>query len=68
MEHQHKMTQYNTFNVNLSNSLLNQLKSGTKNGNEVNLKISSNLIRNFNDETNFPLKILLTDTRKWFIS
>ena len=68
LEHQHKMTQYNTFDVKLSNWLLNKLKSGTKNGTEVNLKFSSNLIRNSDDETNFPLKILLTDTRKWFIS
>ena len=31
------MTQYNTLNVKLSNSQLNKLKSGIKNGNEVNL-------------------------------
>ena len=36
------MTQYNTLNVNLSNSQLNQLKSGIKNGTEVSLKLSSN--------------------------
>ena len=32
------MTQYNTLNVKLSNSQLNKLKSGTKNGTEVTLK------------------------------
>ena len=29
------MTQYNTFNVKLSNSKLNKLKSGIKHGTEV---------------------------------
>ena len=36
------MAQYNTLNVNLSNSKLNQLKSGNKNSTEVTLTISSN--------------------------
>ena len=31
------MTQYNTFNVKLSNSQLNKLKSGVKKGTEVTL-------------------------------
>ena len=35
------MTQYNTFNVKLSNSQLNKLKSGIKDNTEVTLKISS---------------------------
>ena len=56
------MTQYSMLNVKLSNSQLNKLKSGIKNGTEVTLNLSSNLIRNSNDETNFPQKILLTDT------
>ena len=34
------MTQYNTLNVKLSNSQLNELKSGIKNNVEVTLKIS----------------------------
>ena len=33
------MTKYNTLNVKLSNSQLNKLKSGMKNGTEVTLKI-----------------------------
>ena len=33
--YQNKMTQYNTLNVKLSNSQLNKLKSGIKNGTEV---------------------------------
>ena len=36
------MTQYNTLNVKLSNSQLNKLKLGIKNGTEETLKISSN--------------------------
>ena len=34
------MTQYNTLNIKLSNSELNKLKSGIKNGSEVTLEIS----------------------------
>ena len=33
------MTHYNTLNVKLSNSELNKLKSGIKNGTDVTLKI-----------------------------
>ena len=57
------MIQYNTLNVNLSNSQLNKLKSGIKNGTKVTLNSSSNLIRNCNDETNFSHILLLTDTQ-----
>ena len=48
------MTQYNTLNVKLSNSQLNKLKSAIKNGTEVTLNLSSNLIGSSNDEINFP--------------
>ena len=34
------MTQHNTFNAKLSNSQLNELKSGIKDGTEVSLKLS----------------------------
>ena len=57
------MTQYNTLNVKLSNSQLNKLKSEIKNGTEVTLNLSSNLIGSSNDETNFPHKLLLTKTQ-----
>ena len=57
------MTQYNTLNVKLSNSQLNKLEFAIKNGTEVTLNLSSNLIGNANDETKFPLKLLLSDTR-----
>ena len=56
------MTQYNTLNVKLSNSQLNKLKSGIKNGTEVTLKLSSNIVDNSNDQDNFPHKFLLTNT------
>ena len=57
------MIQYNTLNVKLSNSQLNKLKSAIKNGTEVTLNLSSNLNGSSNDETNFPHKLLLTDTQ-----
>ena len=57
------MTQYNTLNVTLSNSQLNKLKSGIKNGTEVTLKISSNVVGDSNDENNFPHKLLLINTK-----
>ena len=41
------MTQYNTLNINLSNSLLNKLKLGIKN----------------NTQNNFWHKLLLTNTQ-----
>ena len=43
------------------NSELNKLKVGTKSGTEVNLNLSSHVIDDFNDETNFPSELLLTD-------
>ena len=57
------MTQYNALNVKWSNSQLNKLKSAIKNGTEVTLNLSSNLIGSSNDNTNFPYKLLLTDTQ-----
>ena len=41
----------------------NKLKSGTKNGTEVTLNLSSNIIGNCNDKTNIPYKLLLTDKK-----
>ena len=54
------MTQYSTLNVKLSNLQLNKLKSGIKNGTEV---ISSNVAGDYNDQNNFPHKLLLTNTQ-----
>ena len=66
------MTQYNTLykqygrkvvniNAKLSDLQLNKLKSGKKNGIEATLNLSSNVIGNFNNKTNFPHKLLLTN-------
>ena len=57
------MTPYNTLNIKLSNSQLNKLKKGIKNGTKVTLKLSSDVVGDSNDETNFPLNFLLNDTR-----
>ena len=40
------MTQYNTLKVKLSNLQLNKLKPGIRNGTEVTLNLSSNLVGN----------------------
>ena len=57
------MTRYNLLNVKLTNSQINTLKSAIKNGTEVTLNLSSNLIGGSNDETNCLHKLLLTYTR-----
>ena len=57
------MTQYNTLNVKLSNSQLNKLKTTIKNGTKVTLNLPSNIVRDSNDENNFPHKLLLTNTQ-----
>ena len=54
------MTQYNSLNAKLPNSQLNKLKSTIKNETEVVLRLSPNMVGNFDDETNFPHKLLLT--------
>ena len=54
------MTQYNSLNIKLSNSQLNKLKSAIKNETDVVLRISSGMVGNSNDNTNFPHKLLLT--------
>ena len=53
------MTQYNSLNVKLPNSQLNKLKSSKKNETDVVLRISSNMVINSNDNTNFPHELLL---------
>ena len=57
------MTQYNTLQVKFSNSQLNKLKSRIKNGTEVTLKISSNVVGDSNEANNFPHNLLLTTTQ-----
>ena len=55
------MTQYNSLNVKLSNAQVNKLKSSIKNESDVVLRISSNMVSNSNDNTNFPHELLLTN-------
>ena len=55
------MTQYNSLNVKLSNSQFNKLKSSIKNETDVALRISSNMVSNSNENTNFPHELLLTN-------
>ena len=57
------MTQYNTLNVRLSDSQLNRLKLIIKNGTEVILKVSSNIVGIANDVNTFLRKLLLTDAQ-----
>ena len=46
---EYKITQYNSLNVKLPSSHFNNLKSGIKNGTEVTLNLSSNVVGDFND-------------------
>ena len=55
------MTQCNSLNVKLPNSQLNKPKSSMKNETDVVLRISSNMVGNSNDNTNFPHELLLTN-------
>ena len=57
------MSQYNTLNVKLPNLQLNKLKSGIKNRTDKALKLSSNFVGDSNNKTNFPHKLLLTNTQ-----
>ena len=55
------MTQYDSVNVELSNSQLNKLKSAIKHETDVVLRILSNMIGNLEDESDFPHKLLLNN-------
>ena len=55
------MTQYNSLNVKLSSSQLSKLKSTIKNENDVVLGLSSSMVGNSIDNTNFPHELLLTN-------
>ena len=55
------MTQYNSLNVKQSNLQFNKLKSAIKNKTDVISRLSSNMIGNSDNETNFPCKLLLTN-------
>ena len=47
----------------MSNSQLDKLNSGIKNGTEVTFKISSNVVGDSNNKNNFPHELLLTNTQ-----
>ena len=55
------MNQYNNLNVKLSNTQPNKLKSALKNGTDVILRLSSNMIGNSDNEGNFSHKLLLSN-------
>ena len=55
------MTHYNSLNIKLSILQLNKLKSPIKNETEIVLRLSLNMIVNFDGETNFPDKLLLSN-------
>ena len=55
------MAQYNSLKVKLSNSQLYKTKSAITNETEVVLWLSSNMIGNSDDETNFSHKLLLSN-------
>ena len=63
IEYQYEMTQYKTLNVKFSNSQLNKLQSGIKNGTEITLKLSLNFLGDSHYEDNFPHKLLLANTQ-----
>ena len=55
------MTQYNSLNVKRSNSQPNKFKSARKTKSDVILRLSSYIIGNFDDKTNFPHELLVTN-------
>ena len=46
----------------MSNSQFNKLKLGIKNGTQVTMILSPNAVNESNDKSNFPHRLLLTDT------
>ena len=55
------MTQYNSLNVKLLNSQLSKLKSAVRNETDVLFRVSSNMIGNSDDNTNFLHELLFTN-------
>ena len=53
------MTQYNTLNEKLSNSELDRSKSRIKNGTQLIINLSSNVVGKYNNEANFPHKFFI---------
>ena len=59
--YQYKIAQYNSLNVNLSNSQFDKSKSAIKNETEVVLRLSSNMVGDSDSKINFPQELLLTN-------
>ena len=55
------MIQYNSLNVNLSNSKLNKLKSAIEDGTDAVLRLLSNMIGDSDDKISFRHELLLTN-------
>ena len=55
------MTQNNILNIKISNWQLKKIKSGIKDGTQLALNLSSSVTHDFNNETSFLHKLLLTD-------
>ena len=53
----------NQYTTKLSGSQLNKSKSSIKNGTEVTLKISWNVVGDSNNKKKFPHKLFLTNTQ-----
>ena len=58
-----KLLNYDTLNVKLSYLQLNKLKSWIKNVTQVTSNLPSNAVGEWNDDSNFPHKLLSTDTQ-----
>ena len=61
--YQYTVAQYSTVNVKLYSLQLNKLKSDIRNGTQLILNLLSNVVSDFNDETNFDHKLLLNKTQ-----
>ena len=56
-----KLLNYDTLNVKLSYLQLDKLKSWIKNVTQVTSNLPSNAVGEWNDDSNFPHKLLSTD-------
>ena len=56
-----KLLNYDTLNVKLSYLQLDKLKSWIKNVTQVTSTLPSNAVGEWNDDSNFPHKLLSTD-------
>ena len=64
IKYQYKITQNNTLNVNMSSSQLIKLKSEIKNGTQITLNFSSNVVGDSSNETIHKLSLTNTQVSK----